>query len=308
MPFQAELRARDQEIVPAARLYLDAQAGAHQVDERSAAALACIVYKKNWGGAPAGFEQIGVANTPGGYDAVALRHPASRSLVLVNRGTEGGSSVADWLENVAILLGDTDGQLAEALDFAAASAEACRGGVDTVVCVGHSLGGALAETQVALLNGELRARGGAPFAVEGAGFASAGYAATIEKLARKRRLPLEKDMAVRMTHYARRADPIRDHPGRSLLGGEIRMIDVWGPEQIPKPGGRSATERVWSRVADPLKNHASDLYYAFFDAPRAEHHVFRYRSGDFEIRRGERPMQNYQATGVPSYDKKPPAA
>ena len=89
------------------RAHLAGEAGASEIDDKTAAALAAAAYKDFATPFPPGwdllFEQT---DDPGGYDGRALHHPASKTLILANRGTEF-TSFRDWEENFgAAIFGD----------------------------------------------------------------------------------------------------------------------------------------------------------------------------------------------------------
>ena len=78
---------------------VDAAGAAASISDRQAVALAASFYKnartgQTFGQYGAGWEVLAQVSAPGGYDGLAMRHAASRTLVIVNRGTTRADELA----------------------------------------------------------------------------------------------------------------------------------------------------------------------------------------------------------------------
>lgn len=263
-------------------------------DRKTLAAFASWVYKVEdhpelgAGEAPhGGFldYRAGLPRPPsgqGGYDGAAFLHKESGTLILANRGSE---TLEDWLRNAQAALGFFWKQVGPAVTFAADSviaAERLLGGpVARVECTGNSLGGALAEAQVALLRAELKARGAdAPSDISGLANASAAFGHAITDYgARYTGLPNDVfALAARMKHIIRTHDPIlaqHRFPRAALLGApdhDIANIYVVNLK-VPKPAsGHGFGVARWELEADAT-NHNDFAYFQYLHYPAAMHLV-----------------------------------
>ena len=129
---------------------VDAAGAAASISDRQAVALAASFYKnartgQTFGQYGAGWEVLAQVSAPGGYDGLAMRHAASRTLVIVNRGTEGITNVPDWVQNIRATLFQSPGpQMDSAMALLGDGFDKAQaGGVDQILICGHSLGGAL---------------------------------------------------------------------------------------------------------------------------------------------------------------------
>lgn len=245
------------------REHLQARTNATSLDDSDAAALAAAAYKDRQTGLPilagmTGWTQLAQANTPGGYDASLLHHPASNILILANRGTEGFRSFRDWQANVeGALKKDPHRQVIPALDFVARAAQvvAERGLAPAqLLIVGHSLGGGLADIQGAFVKAIWPA---AP-TVRVVGTASAGFANSITAYAAERGWVPAPDAAGFILHYARGKDAVPHHPGRRVFGTDRPLASIWQCfEELPSKGGPP----TYRADIDFLRNHDQTLYW-----------------------------------------------
>lgn len=261
--------------------YLEGRAAHYEVDERAGCALASLVYDDALSEVP-GYDLLDARDTAFDYQALALLHRKSKTLVIANRGTEGFRKWDDWEENFRLARGDGSGQMREAVSFAADVIQSTpRSRFNKVVCVGHSLGAGLAEAQVALVPAVLAQRNKPGVTVEGIGTGSAGFRDTIIALGDLLQLALERDRVFKMSHYVRKADPICDSPGWR------HFTELTVPPSVHEPmldtsqaGGRPPKPHMID--ANPFTNHSSALYFALYGAEGA--HIFAYRNGSYAIR------------------------
>lgn len=268
-----------------------------------ASAFALLVYKT--GGRPEDW-LVGdfalLARAPanaGGYDALAALHAPTRTLVIANRGVEGFSNTTDLEAAFAMHQGAGPGGPMEcALDFVAA-ARAQAGDVAEILCVGHSMGGGLAEAQVALARPWLTAAGaGFDGPIWGAGFGSAAFGDAIAALAADRGIPIEPDIKLEMSHHVRSEDLIwRNFGARKMLGTRYFCADVWRWRFNPSTGRATP---YWQLACDQLENHMMALYSAWFD--REPHDFILRRDAGYELREDQRPSaRRYMA--IPAADR-----
>ncbi len=245
-PYQQELQAA-----------VDVAEQATAIDDRAAVALAGSFYKDfNTGGTVTtfgpGWSELLRVSPAGGYDGIALYHPTSRSLVLLNRGTEGFKSLPDWMQNVgASLFGDPGPQLASAMDllregFDRAPADR----VDQILICGHSLGGALSDAQGALAASALAKAGKTCPPVRVVGAASAGFARAARSYAEAEGLAPDPKAKAFITHYVRRSDVVTRHARRSVFGREVPIASVFETRHLaPQDRTRWAENGASSRTS-----------------------------------------------------------
>ena len=221
-PYQRELQAA-----------VDTAETAATLDDRTGAALAGSFYKDFKTGQIAvrfgpGWTEVMRVSPEGGYDGLALHHPSSGNLVIVNRGTEGLASLPDWMENVGAALFRAPGpQLDDALDLLIQAFESVGGErVRQILICGHSLGGALADAQGALAAPLFAARGLTCPPVKVVGVASAGFSHAAESLAAAKGLRADPAAAGFITHYIRAEDFVPHHPGRSVFGTDQVVASI----------------------------------------------------------------------------------
>ena len=283
-PFQAELQAA-----------VDEAGGAAVISEPAAVALAGAFYKDFKTGQVttifgAGWEELRRVSPASGYDGIALYHAASRSLVVLNRGTEGFNSLPDWMQNVGAALFRSPGpQLDDALDLMLDGFDLAGGDrVDHLLICGHSLGGALADAQGALAQALFAARGLTCPPIRVVGVASAGFAHAAESLAAARGLQISPDARQFITHYIRAEDLVPHHPGRSVFGTDRIVASVYECRGLPASGPHS-TGLEWRWLPDLLKEHMRTLYFRFLGEGGGSHVWFSNNSKTFEVRPGHNP-------------------
>lgn len=273
---------------------VDAAGAAASISDRQAVALAASFYKnaktgQTFGQYGAGWEVLAQVSPPGGYDGLAMRHTASRTLVIVNRGTEGITNVPDWVQNIRATLFKSPGPqmdsamtlLGEGFDKAQAK------GVDRILICGHSLGGALADAQGALAKSFFAARGVTAPPVRVVGVASAGFASAARGYAAARGLAPDPAAPAYILHYVRGEDLVPTYPGRAIFGADQKIASVYEARFLRPPGPQPRME--WRRVADVLKQHMRTIYYRFFDESGARHIWFSANAGTFTARDGAAP-------------------
>jgi hypothetical protein len=278
------------------KAFLKAQAGAPTLDDQTAAALAAAVYKdpatgQNRLGGMLGWNILLQASEPGGYDATALHHPASRSLVVVNRGTEGLKSFPDWWANISTtLLHDPDCQIVPALNFLRQAVSACTAAglpADQLLIAGHSLGGGLADIQGALARAVAP---GVPASIRVVGVASAGFANAGAGYAYRNSLTLDPDARTFITHYVRELDSVPHHPARSVFGQEIKIASVWQAKRSKPPRGE-----IWeyTTVYDFGRNHDQGLYCEHLSLGMDHHLWYSQGTKAVSVRSGEYPTWDH---------------
>jgi len=279
-----------QEVVDA----VNAAGLAPSLDDRAAVALAASFYKNRDTGQTdgqygQGWEVLSQVSPPGGYDGIAMRHAASRTLVVVNRGTEGISSISDWLQNIkagvlhtpGLQMDPAMGLLGDGFDMARAK------GVDQILICGHSLGGALADVQGALAKSFIASRGHTCPPVRVVGVASAGFAAAGRRYAADRNLTPDPGAQGYILHYVRGEDLVPTYSGRGIFGVDQKIASAYEARNVQRRGPRPGWE--WRRVADPLLQHQRSLYYQFFGESTARHIWFSRNAKTFTARNGATP-------------------
>lgn len=286
-----------------ARALLASRAPLVKLTLAHAAALALLVYKT--GGRPEDW-LVGdftlIATSPpdaGGYDGLAAVHRPTRTLVIANRGVEGFSNIVDLEAAFAMHQGRGAGSpMVRALDFLA-EARAAAGDISEILCVGHSMGGGLAEAQVALARPWLTAAGaGFDGPIWGAGFGSAAFGDAIAELAQAKGFAIEPDIKLEMSHHVRSEDLIwRNFGARKMLGTRYFCADVWRWRFNPSTGRATP---YWQLACDQLENHMMALYSAWFD--REPHDFILRRDAGYELREDQRPSaRRYMA--IPAADR-----
>lgn len=275
---------------------VDAAGLAPAIDDRAAVALAASFYRNETTGQTDGkygppWQVLKVEDAPGGYDGIALRHPASRTLVIVNRGTEGIKSIDDWTQNIRAVLFKSPGpQLDSAMGLLAEGFQLANGqGVDEILICGHSLGGALADAQGALAKSFFASKGLTCPPVRVVGVASAGFASAARGYASARGLAPDPAAQGYITHFVRSEDLVPNHPARAIFGTDQKLASIYEARFQKPPGRSSAGHSEWRRIVDRLKQHMRTLYYQYFDEPKARHIWFSAKTKAFEARNGAFP-------------------
>jgi hypothetical protein len=238
-----------------------------------------------------------------GYDGAALLHEPSGTLIALNRGTELSRSLSDVAQTVAAAILDLDlGQIHDAVTFAASAwidpaAEAPK----RFKALGHSLGGGLAEAQVAFLPDAVRAAGGQPpVSISGLGIASVGFKDALRGFGERRGWALQHArVAEAMTHFLRKEDVVERLRFTDRIGSRTFIASAYETQFLTADNGRS---RVWKIEPDEIRNHEPLLYYRFLGVDEDLHLVWRWsRSKDVQTRAGAKP-QSYQRTQPPDAD------
>ncbi len=275
---------------------IDAAAAASALDDKAAVALAGSFYKDYTTGQTVvafgpGWDELERLSAEGGYDGIALFHEASGSLVVVNRGTEGLHSLADWMENIGAALFAAPGpQMDSALQLLLDGfGKADPAAVKQILITGHSLGGALADAQGALAQSLFASKALTCPPVRVVGVASAGFAHAANALASARQLTPSPDAQHFITHYVRAEDFVPHHPGRSVFGRDQTVASIYEARREPQPGPHSQGMYEWDCVADGLRQHDADLYFAFYDQPGSSHVWYSTQAGAYTVGLGARP-------------------
>lgn len=266
-------------------------------DPRALSALSAWVYKSNhtpasgWRksptpdqmhgplDAPAGGVALPLhGNTSEGYDGVAFYRPGAAELLIVNRGTE---TEADWLSNIGSILGGDTRSSKAAIAYAVACVKAVRDAnkpLDRVTCTGHSLGGAMAEAQAALLNTRLAD----PVTVTATGFASAGFRKSLTAMA----TPADLNAALTHSrHYTRVNDPITNTYGSSPPWASLNTIRVNVYEVVRRRVDNAPDSKEYYVDSTPLA-HSSYLYFYLWDQDGSGHYFRTYTGGHLRRRQG----------------------
>lgn len=286
------------------RAFLISHAQDAVLSDQVAAGLAAAVYKDPATGlsrleALPGWDMLAQANVAGGYDAAALHHPPSRSLVVVNRGTEGFKSFPDWWANVsAALFQDPDRQIEPAVDFLREAIDACRQRglpADQLLITGHSLGGGLAEIQGMLARA---ASAHAPPDIRVVGVASAGFANAAAGFAHRKNLSLDRAVEGAIKHYVRELDAVPHHPFRSIFGKDVKIASVWQAKRAKPPKGE-----IWeyTTVYDFLRNHDQTLYCEHLSLGTDHHLWYSQKTRMVEPRTGEYPTWDHTFIMPPDF-------
>lgn len=256
------------------RAYLAAQAEAASIGKRACAAWASLAYDYRGDAPVPGWTHLASETAASGFQGHALYHEASESTVFVNLGSNEGR---DFWEGGAAALGDYAGPLEDGLDFFVRAYDAhAPYETKTIVCIGHSWGGAIAEAQVALGVAALDAAGyAAPAAIFGLGMGSAGFARAIARMAKDKQLAIDEDGDWNMRHYIRLGDPIRGQPDHEVIGEEIAPPTIFSPVRLAAP--RSPVPD-WAIDHVVTTNHSSLFYFQTFELSPSTH-LYRNRAG-----------------------------
>lgn len=233
-----------------------------------------------------------------GFDGLAAFHALSRTLVMASRGVEGLGDEADVKAAAQLYRGAGPGSPMDTAVDLVVSARRSVGAVAAIACVGHSMGAGLAEGQCALARAAL-AQAGAPFDgdIWGAGFGSAGFGATVAKLAARRNLAVEPDIALKMVHHVRSADAVWRNAGqRRLLGARRLCAQVWRWKSAQNQQG----DPGFAPDADGFGNHVMATYSAYFQ--RSVRDYVMKRSQGYELREGRRPPARWRPA-IPEEDR-----
>jgi hypothetical protein len=279
-----------------------------KLSDDTCAALACLVYKNELNtlktGLPTGWKYLEQAPQAKGYDASALHHVKSKTLVILNRGTEFPNSIDDIVQNVAaIVTGEDYGQIEAALDFLVAMWTKYAGArVVEIKAIGHSLGGGLAEAQTFLGGDAIRKAGDDPPAnLYGYGVGSAGYEDAIRQFADEKGLVLHNDITD-ITHLVRPTDFTQTIGLEKRIGGEKFVAGIFEPRwgEAIGPKGR----RRWSPEAATIQSHDPFLYFKHRNiSARNQHLMWRWLSSkDHELRDGAAPRP-YSGGQLPPEDR-----
>ncbi len=274
---------------------LDAAATATALDDATAAALAASYYKdfhtgQLVGTLGPGWTKILQGAQTGGYDGMVWHHPASRTLVVVNRGTEGFDSLPDWIANVgAQILTQPGSQLHNAVDLLHDGfLHAPQDQIDRILICGHSLGGALADVQGAVGRSLLMKAGIAnPPPIRTVGIASAGFRAAGQALAGQRGLTI--DLKADITHYIRTQDAVPHLPNHETFGKTQLVASVYEARLGYSPGAHPTPE--WQRIADFLREHTASLYWKFLAEPDTRHLWYSRSQDAYAARAGTPPKR-----------------
>lgn len=256
--------------------------------DRDYLCLAAVFYKDTFkrldDEAGNGWSEIDIANADNGYDAIALWHELTGSLVIVNRGAEGGFLSRDFIEGYQAAL-DTgrSAPLEDALDQALDWVRWCRNNkeLQEIRIAGHSWGGALSESLAMLLPAALKED--AP-KIQARGYGSAGFERAISSLAARRGLVLQNESTEAIRHYVRGQDPIRWALARWF--GEVRPLgSIWAESRSMKMKGPSKT----ITTAMPGINHDRRYYFRYFKELDPAHHLLISLNGKETVREGSGP-------------------
>ena len=301
-----DLRA---DLRPAIMAQLTA-AGASEtkLSDDTCAALACLVYKNELNtlktGLPAGWKYLEQAPQDKGYDGAALHHVKSKTLVILNRGTEFPNSIDDIVQNVAaIVTGEDYGQIEAALNFLVSMwAKYAGARFVEIKAIGHSLGGGLAEAQTFLGASAIKKAGGDPPAnLYGYGVGSAGYEDAVRDYAEEQGLSLHNNITD-ITHLIRPTDFTQTIGLEKRIGGEKFVAGIYEPRwgEALGPKGR----RRWSPEAATIQSHDPFLYFRDRQiSARNQHLMWRWlKSNDHVLRMGDAPSP-YPGGRLPTEDK-----
>jgi hypothetical protein len=286
----------DDDYKQAVQAAVDAAATAPALDTQAAFALAGSYYKNVQTGRIAvnfgpGWTEVLRSDAEGGYDGIALSHDLSATLVIVNRGTEGLRSFDDWKENIGAALFNAPGpQMDSAFKLLLDSYNALDPAkVAQILICGHSLGGALADAQGALAASLFDKNGLTCPPVKVVGVASAGFAHAAEGYAASQGLTPDPNAAHFITHYIRARDIVPHHPGRSVFGTDQIVASVYEARRQPQPGPHSQGQYWYEWLAEPLRQHDCNLYFAFYDQPGSNYVWYSHDADAYSVAPGAQP-------------------
>jgi hypothetical protein len=274
---------------------LDNAEHASSLDDSVAAALAASFYLdvstgKTIATYGQGWTTVQYLDAVGGYNGVALHHPASQTYIIVNRGTEGLKAIDDWQQNVGAALFNNPGpQMDSALQLLVDGFKAApQNAVKQILICGHSLGGALADAQGAFAKAIFAQNALTCPPVRVVGIASAGFAHAAMALAFVRHLQPDADAPHFITHYVRAEDLVPHHPGRSVFGRDQTIASIFEARRQQANSGKSPGWE-WHCICDLLREHDADLYWRFLSTPGANHVWYNSTKKTYEVRPGTRP-------------------
>lgn len=275
--------------------FLNQHSAAKKLTQKYFAALAALSYDFTNFETIAGLKFLQRAPQQHGHDAAVYFHEASGVLVFLNRGIEGSKSFVDWIEGASsAMLRRFNGQLRQSVLFVLDTMRKLGhanglkgvklGDIGEITCTGHSLGGALAEAQVALSQAlAAKAQQTIDLQINGVGFASAGFAGAIRAYAQNEQVSVEDDMHWLMNHYIRGTDPIILQPGHDLLGEAYTVASLYVAGPVPARNGRGFEQGLNAPLAT---NHDAQLYFDHFELKNADRHLFKKSNGGFLLCEG----------------------
>ena len=224
-----------------------------------------------------------------GYDAYALIHLPSSTLMVGNRGTEGGKSLRDWLEGAGDALFDRSaGQMVDAQAFLVEAARRALAiqPIGKILAVGHSLGGALAELQAAIGRRVLQNAGLSPVPISAIGFGSAGFRTAIHAYAGRFSLTLDLEAAAAGANYVRDRDAVHVlQPNWAVMGSIVPCASIY-TTILTRSGNPHDPVAYFQPTADLLENHRIDLYCGWWQLD-ADHHLYRpWRKPGYDVQLG----------------------
>ena len=283
--------AQRRRIRPLAKARIKQAGGEERINDETCCALACVSYASEATyletGLPTGWKFLDKCSTDSGYDAVALMHNKTKTLVILNRGTEW-SEAEDILQNCAAILSGQDyGQIQDALDFMTSMWVAQSAKATEIKVVGHSLGGGLAEAQVFLGASAMRADDvDPPRDIFGNGNASAGYKDAIVDFAARRNYEINPDKSD-ITHYLRKHDVVQSIGLDERIGSVTRLGSVFQASLRRKPGPHGGHR--WEPFPETIHNHDCCTYFEQFGVLPSRHVLWRWRAERYEVRDGSEP-------------------
>lgn len=279
-------------IRPAAKARIKDAGGEDRIRDTTCCALACVSYSSETAylknNLPTGWKFLGFnPETTTGYDAAALFHTKTKTLVILNRGTEW-SEAEDIVQNCAGIIGGVDyGQIDDALQFMTDMWVANATKANEIKVVGHSLGGGLAEAQVFLGASFMEAQTVTPPRdIFGIGIASAGYKNAIIDYADRHDLTLNTDKSD-ITHYVRKHDVTQSIGLGERIGSVTRLGSIFQARARPIPGPRPGTRR--DPFPDTIHNHDCCTYFEQFEVFAERHVLWRWKAKKYLARDGAEP-------------------